>query len=413
MAENNLQDKLKCYYMRLFPFTHFYRWLSYGDRDIFARREFSYTIRNEIYIRFKSYMSFQQFEKEVRRLIPFKIDIGAVYNVYPSQDKKGIKFRAVERELVFDIDMTDYDDIRICCSGASVCPKCWKYMVIACKVLDQALREDFGFKHLLWVFSGRRGIHCWVCDENARKMDGIMRTAVAEYLQLVTGGEFMAKKVNLPGDKLHHSISRAVQIIKPTFEELCVIEQDMLGTGLGVRKFLSIIPESTWKSDLKALFDKCKTSQERWQAFLKYYENQKPLAAKGWRQSNFLVEEIMLQYCYPRLDINVSKGLNHLLKAPFCIHPKTGNVCVPFNPKVVEKFDPFNVPTIDKVFEEINEYDAKEKALNKEYVPNARIKGYKKTSLNKHIHIFQEFLWKMEESQKGQKIIKSDMTMEF
>ncbi|PWA63545.1 hypothetical protein CTI12_AA354330 [Artemisia annua] len=43
-------------------------------------------------------------------------------------------FAPVERELVFDIDISDYDDARYCCSRVDVCD-CWPLMTIAIKVL--------------------------------------------------------------------------------------------------------------------------------------------------------------------------------------------------------------------------------------------------------------------------------------
>jgi DNA primase small subunit len=50
---------------------------------------------------------------------------------------------------------------------------------------------------------------------------------------------------------------------------------------------------------------------------------------------------------YPRLDENVSKSLLHLLKAPFCVHPKTGKVCVPIPVDEWNTFDLDTVPTLD------------------------------------------------------------------
>jgi DNA primase small subunit len=63
------------------------------------------------------------------------MDIGAVFTL-PPRDHATVKqgaFKPVERELVFDIDLTDYDDVRTCCSGANICPKCWGYMAMAMK----------------------------------------------------------------------------------------------------------------------------------------------------------------------------------------------------------------------------------------------------------------------------------------
>lgn len=68
---------------------------------------------------------------------------------------------------------------------------------MAIKVIDIALKEDFGFKHVLWVYSGRRGAHAWVCDKRARVMDDQKRRAVASYLEVVKGGSNANKKVNV------------------------------------------------------------------------------------------------------------------------------------------------------------------------------------------------------------------------
>ena len=55
---------------------------------------------------------------------------------------------------------------------------------MAVKVMDEGLREDFGFEKIAWFYSGRRGVHAWVCDESARKLSNEARSAVANYFEV-------------------------------------------------------------------------------------------------------------------------------------------------------------------------------------------------------------------------------------
>ncbi|XP_070570137.1 DNA primase small subunit-like [Ptychodera flava] len=410
---NDLPVLLPIYYKRLFPYGPFYRWLNYGGvpKTYLNHREFSFTLKDDVYIRYQSFSDQHDMEKEIQKACPYKIDIGAVFSHRPKDHKtvKAASFQALEKELVFDIDMTDYDDVRTCCSGADICEKCWPLMTIAMKILDRALEEDFGFDHRLFVYSGRRGVHCWVADEAARKLSQNARSAIAEYLSLVKGGENQVKKVTLH-DPLHPSVMRAYNIIHPHFEDLALDKQDILGCKESWEKVLALVPDIELREQLQKDMLEGSNSTERWEKLKKRVK--KEVERKSCRKSTMCIQDIMFQYCYPRLDVNVSTGVNHLLKSPFCVHPKTGRVCVPIDIKNVEKFDPQTVPSISQLCHELDHMEDKGDGENDEPVAKKR-KDYKRTSLNSSIQVFDRFLEKLEKTWKGKLLQQSDIKKEF
>ncbi|KAL8154654.1 uncharacterized protein LOC141718980 [Apium graveolens] len=362
---------LKVYYGKLFPHADIFRWMSYGtdgkhpgcDQSFFGRREFSFTLDNDIYLRFQSFNSASDMENAIKEKCPFKIDIGPVYSVDPAKRHAYAQagdnvFTPVERELVFDIDMTDYDDVRYCCSGADVCLDCWPLMTIAIKVLDTSLRDDFGFNHILWVFSGRRGVHCWVCDAKARRLNNEQRAAVADYFRVYKGNENSHKKVSLIGQALHPFLARSyTNVLKDFFEQKLLSSQQLLSDER-YEKILDMIPDEGITSELRGKWqDSRRSSKAKEDINVFRWDQVKHLLQSGKQKAPGVprcVEEIVFSYAYPRIDMEVSKHMNHLLKAPFCVHPKTGRVCVPIDPDRCEEFDPTTVPTLSKLLGEIN-----------------------------------------------------------
>ena len=364
-------DLLRMYYARLFPYEQMCKWLAYqphgdastpvGTGSTLAKRELSLTLADDVYIRYQCFGDAKAMKELMTKRQPHKIDIGAVFNASPKDHLSIKNFRPEERELVFDIDLSDYDDVRTCCQGATVCRKCWQYMTCACRVCESSLREDFGFEHIMWVYSGRRGVHCWVGDAESRKLTNEARLAIIKYFSVVGGNENSAKKTDLQAP-LHPSLERAYKLLEPLFIKHVIPEdgQKLLASPEHWSKLLATLPEDIADQIAKhwARAGDASTPAQKWDA-LKGLCASPDRGSSAKKQKRAQVDElwkyeVVFTHCYPRLDENVSKHRNHLLKSPFAAHPKTGRVCIPFDAKQCAAFDPTAVVTLKDLAKQID-----------------------------------------------------------
>ncbi|CDK26146.1 unnamed protein product [Kuraishia capsulata CBS 1993] len=349
------------YYKHFLPFKSIYAWLNHSPLPNlkFGHREFAMEHFNTQYQRYCCFTSSNEFKDAIVKASPSRFEVGAIYNENLKNKIKGQKsanLKPVEKELNFDIDLTDYDDIRTCCAKTDICLKCWKFINLAVNIMDVTLREDFGFENLIWVFSGRRGVHCWVSDPRARVLDESKRRSIIEYVMLKSGKNG-SDKLSLR-KPYHPLVERALKMCTKSFQEIIMEDQDpWRDDEKAITHLAKTFPDSKLKD---ALTSKWKAQPGR--SSLQKWKDVDELIEKGQYVSSRTIaglnqdwkREIILSCLYPKLDIEVSRQLNHLLKSPFCIHPKTGNVCVPFDPKDGD-FDPLSGPTLQKLFEERSE----------------------------------------------------------
>ncbi|KAH8087166.1 prim-pol domain-containing protein [Cristinia sonorae] len=356
VAERITPEVMLAFYRRLYPFKSIFSWLNqeHTPTRLFTHREFAFTLAGDVYLRYNSFNSADELKKQVCNLNPTRFEIGPVYSARP-KDKKVVRpaaFSPKLRELVFDIDMTDYDSIRTCCSEADICKRCWTFISAAVHVLDKGIREQFGYVHLLWVYSGRRGIHLWISDREAMELTDEQRKALVGWMTVIQGGKEMHKKVNVrQGNRpLPPSLGSSLKLLGQVFSDLILGDQDCFSSKEGWESLLALLPQAAAEAlDKLCIETRAETSEERWEVLRKIRRTHASPALEA------AVEDIILQYTYPRLDAEVSKHRNHLLKAPFCVHPKTGRVCVPVDPATVDQFDPEKVPTVLQLLDELND----------------------------------------------------------
>ena len=131
----------------------------------------------------------------------------------------------------------------------------------------------------------------------------------------------------------------------------------------------------------------------------------KSLDGKALREAK---QDIVLEYTYPRLDVEVSKKQIHLLKSPFVIHPGTGRVCVPIDLKRLETFDPLAVPTVTELLGEIDAWDSENKDRGNDGDPTRLLQDFEKTSLKAYVDFFRTHVAALLRDEKGIKRERDD-----
>ncbi len=300
-----LSDLLKTYYRHHYSPENLFRLIS---EKSFRRREFGFDILGSHFVRNRS---FQKPEHLKEYLYTFSVAgayLGGEYSS-PLRAKRGKREAItihdaewVGRELIFDLDINEYDPVRTCgCKGKNACNICWGLLQDASRIIDETLREDFGFEQIYWLFTGGRGYHCWVTDPKAFVLDHEQRAGIVGYMQLIHDplGEQRVEDISINGEQLRKRIFRIL-----------------------AQKFILEAPSSAFeeigikKKALETLRAKAIAFEQ-----LDNYYSIIPSKAKD----SFLPQ--LIKYRYPRIDHKVTIDVKRLIRLPESVHIRTKLLC--------------------------------------------------------------------------------------
>ena len=320
--------------------------------DALSKREFA--VEGDYYRRYVVAKDADELKREVlamRGLASFHI--GPVYNerVVRSAAQAYMHSWPVRRELVFDLDLTDYDFLELETPegdvDADACDKAWCVCAVGIFILQRLLKNAFGFQEFVVVYSGRRGAHLYVCDDKAMGLPDDVRAAITDFFKFVPSEDGQRAHSSTRSVMVMHELSEALHYI---FEEHFIDELGLFETQDQRVNFVDrlgfseeLVPSVA--SLAVDVLDESMTGRAMWE-FLKAKVASLP---QEWMRHR--IDDMMLTYVWPRIDAGVSRHLNHLLKAPFVAHPKTGRVAVPVNAVDYFRFAPCKVPALDTVLD--------------------------------------------------------------
>lgn len=331
-------EALSIYYQKHYPFQTVHRALTVGESNSdFAHgrkgeeREIILEWSGGRISRWNSLRSDPAgFKTFICEQNPERMEIGGAYaqaiEERSIRGKHGLTL--LGRELVFDLDMdAAYDPYRVCgCSGSGICRGCWKLLAAGARFLDRILQHEFGCHRMLWVFSGRRGLHCWVFGQTC--LSRAARAAILTRVDvLVESATSRNSRPLLPSVKAAlvqmHADFEAYVSTHPTLMTACKEQIEVaIGDEVIIQEFRAILSDQAKRAG---------SAIDVWKSFR--------TMCNAPRLQPY-THSVVLAFCGPRLDRAVTEDARHPIKLPFCVHPSTGKLCLPLARESLFDFDP-------------------------------------------------------------------------
>ena len=243
----------------------------------------------------------------------------------------------VGKELVFDLDLQDVAWLAVGKEDQGSNDRFVRAVFASCAVLVEILKEVMGFEHFVAVYSGRRGVHLWVLDDRAFGWNDAERGALCKFIALspskrdprVIDTSHIRKNPSF-GEPTWAALDRALEVL--------LAPKSAGGVGLldkkrdiesFIDKLFDVEVEETFVEErahvkgLALLNTNTKTGKQAYEALKD--------ALVGNLFYVIRLEDAILSLLWPVIDLNVTAKTNHVTKAMFSLHAKTGRVAVPLS----------------------------------------------------------------------------------
>lgn len=264
------------------------------------------------------------------------------------------------KELVFDLDITDYTRFCPCHPAKSLCPGCCPYITGSYMILKFILHKLLGFseRNLLWVFSGGKGIHCFVNAQTALTLGKEERLALCRRWIIKKGEDLKLMQFIKSLDDNKAFLQEIVDfftenlIKKRNLFQYAAFESFCLGLlKLHYNNIASLVENSWQRIEEGQREQRCKqaklgdgsatpddVSAKKWRS-ISGLEKLPACLSGGAKDLPLPSQLIAFKLLYPQIDPG-PLAIDHLIKLPFSIHSTSYNIALPIDGRTLLNWDP-------------------------------------------------------------------------